>query len=213
MLHFIPFGALCHPIHMHQKSVQQNDIKNNNSDATENEILRGADQAQKFMSQGSAPGRRLIELRDLHDHDEFQSSYSIENKGMEDPSLKSVLSEKKSKQENLPQRVIKGCIQMFDLRLLCYFPFLSLTLLSMATITTHSINVAFLSSLAEEKGFTLKQTGLLLILISCSDLPSKVIFRKILPNKKEIAMICGSANHLQVLQLITKMKYWMGALD
>ena len=177
MLHFIPFGALCHPIHMHQKSVERNDVENNNSDATENEILTGADQnghkAQKFKSQGSAPGRRLIELRDLHDHDEFQSSYSVENMGMEDNSPKSVVSEKKVKHKSLPKRVISGCVQVFDLRLLCYFPFLSLTLLSMATITTLSINVAFLSSLAEEKGFTPQQTGLLLILISVSDFPSK----------------------------------------
>ena len=180
MLHFIPFGALLHPIHMHQKSVELNDVENNNSDATENEILTGVDQdgrkAQKFKSQGNAPGRRLIELRDLHDHDEFQSSYSIENMDMEDSSSKSVISEKKVKHKNLPKRVIKGCVQVFDLKLLCYFPFLSLTLLSMATITTHSINVAFLSSLAEEKGFTPQQTGLLLILISCSDLPSKIQF-------------------------------------
>ena len=43
MLHFIPFGALCHPIHMHRKSVERNDVENNNSDPTENEILTGAD--------------------------------------------------------------------------------------------------------------------------------------------------------------------------
>ena len=178
MLHFIPLGALCHPIHMHQKSVERKDVENNNSDATENEILTGANQdgrkAHKLKSQGSAPGRRLIELRDLHDHDEFQSSYSIEKMGLEDSSPKSVISEKKIKHKSLPKRVINGCVQVFDLKLLCYFPFLSLTLLSMATITTHSIHVAFLSSLAEEKGFTPQQTGLLLILINCSDLPSKV---------------------------------------
>ena len=127
MLHFIPFGALCHPIHMHQKSVERNDVENNNSDATENETLTGADQdgrkLHKFKSQGSAPGRRLIELRDLHDHDEFQSSYSIENMDMEDSSPKSVISEKKVKHKNLPKRVIKGCVQVFDLKLLCHFPF------------------------------------------------------------------------------------------
>ena len=174
MLNFTPLGALCHPVYFHQKSTKPKDIENNNADANEVESMASEDDAGIKTSESTAMTRRLtVKRNEIHDIDEYQSIYSIDKLDMEDSNPKGDPKSKEEEKGNSPRGLSKKCVEVFDLTLLCYFPFLTLTLLAIAQTVSYQTNLIFLSSLAEEKGLTKEEIGLLLMMLSCSDFPSK----------------------------------------
>ena len=177
MFHFTPFGSLCHPVEWHENVYQQTDVENKeggvvgNDETSKMEELRMLQ--RKISREDSKIDRRVVEIIEHHDHEEYQSMCSLDKIGKEVAIQGEGATKELAKAKSLPQRIANACVKAFDLKLLCYFPFLFLALLSMATITALVTNQVFLSSLAEDKGFTPQETGLLLMVINCVDIPSK----------------------------------------
>ena len=131
---------------------------------------------RKLSRQDSKVDKRVVEIMEQNDQEEYQSMCSLDKIGKETAIQERNSSKnntKTTKAKSLPHKMATGCIQTFGLKLLCYFPFLSLALLSLATFITHVIYQVFLSSLAEDKGYTPGEIRFLLMALSCADIPSK----------------------------------------
>ena len=91
--------------------------------------------------------------------------------------------ELKQKEKNLCQRGCSACSESFDLPLLKHIPFVAYALLNCTVLMMNVMNSIFLASLADDKGFTVAQITVTIMVTNLAGIPVRAVTGIIMDHK------------------------------
>ena len=108
-------------------------------------------------------------------------SNSLENRNGQ--VVKGFDDELKQKENNLCQRGCSACSESFDLPLLKNIPFVAYALLNCTVLMMNVMNSIFLASLADDKGFTVAQITITIMVTNLAGIPVRAVTGVIMDQK------------------------------